>query len=36
MVHFFFNKEQTQVSIKTIIAGLRQVAGEIIRDHRKI
>ena len=33
---FFSNKELTRVSRKTIIAGLRQVAGEIIHGHPKI
>ncbi len=36
MVYFISYKELTRVSRKTIIAELRQVAGELIRDHPKI
>jgi hypothetical protein len=33
MVCIFSNKQLTRVSRKTIIAGLRQVAGKLVRAH---
>ena len=36
MVYSISNKELTRESRKTIIAGLRQMAGEIIHGHPKI